>query len=591
MRRGVLAALAVLAFPGAVAAAPQDPFGHPCSRQDGVRFCPTNSLGERVPTFDGTPIDIDVTLPPRGDGPFPAIAMLHPFGGNKLQFESKTIKGVESIVSYYNNNYYAKKGYLVINASARGFGRSCGVEGTRTPFQCSQGFWHYADQRFEVRDVQHMIGKLADQGLVDPGKIGVTGVSWGSGQSAQLAFLRNKIRVPSGEYLPWKSPAGTPLKISAAFARWQWSDLGNALLPNGRFTTTGRAPGPVVYPVGVANTAYIDFLLLAGVEKGNLARPGQSPYANPLALQFDVAKGEPYGPNVTSVLEQLRTYSGITRLGRTAAPLLMQNGWNDDLFEPLQGIRTYNILRRANPNAKVGLQLGDVGHPRGSNKNNTNYYFNRAGGRWFDYWLLGKGRKPQPGAVSAYTTTCPQKAPGRGPFLANTPSGLANGRYLLGGARAKTVDSDGGSLFVSLAFTPIIGTLNACKIGPLVVQPGSAGYRRIVRKGFTMLGLPTIRATIKTDGPYGQLAALLWDVSPRGTQRLISRESYRLRPNQSGRIKFQLSGNGYHFRKGHIVRLEVGPKDPIVRRTSNGSFSVRVSDLTASLPTVERRPR
>ena len=168
----------------------------------------------------------------------------------------------------------------------------------------------------------------------------------------------------------------------------------------------------------MANTAYIDFLLLAGVEKGHLALPGQNPEVNPLALAENVAKGEPYGPDVTNVLEQLRTYSGITRLGKRAAPLMMQDGWNDDLFEPLQGIRTYNILRRANPNANVRLQFGDVGHPRGSNKTNTDYYFNLDGARFFDYWLMGKGRKPAAGAVTAFTTTCPAKAPGAGPYRA-----------------------------------------------------------------------------------------------------------------------------------------------------------------------------
>ena len=103
------AALAAALLPAA-AAAPPLPFGHPCTAQYGVRFCPTNELSDRVPTWDGIPIDIDVTLPPQGNGPFPTIIMLHPFGGNKKQFESKTIKGVESIVSFYNNNFYAKQG-------------------------------------------------------------------------------------------------------------------------------------------------------------------------------------------------------------------------------------------------------------------------------------------------------------------------------------------------------------------------------------------------------------------------------------------------------------------------------------------------
>ena len=33
-------------------------------------------------------------------------------------------------------------------------------------------------------------------------------------------------------------------------------------------------------------------------------------------------------------------------------------------------------------------------------------------------------------------------------------------------------------------------------------------------KGFTLLGLPTVTATIKTTGTYGEIAARLWDISP-----------------------------------------------------------------------------
>jgi len=48
----------------------------------------------------------------------------------------------------------------------------------------------------------------------------------------------------------------------------------------------------------------------------------------------------------------------------------------------------------------------------------------------------------------------------------------------------------------------------------------------------------TVTATIKTTGPFGEIAARLWDVS--GTeQRLISRGVYRLTENQTGTISFQ----------------------------------------------------
>jgi hypothetical protein len=71
LRHGLaLAALvtAVLAQPAA--AIPPAPFGHACRGENGVRLCPAANDAQRVPSFDGVPLDVDVTLPPRGDGPF-----------------------------------------------------------------------------------------------------------------------------------------------------------------------------------------------------------------------------------------------------------------------------------------------------------------------------------------------------------------------------------------------------------------------------------------------------------------------------------------------------------------------------------------
>src|SRR6266566_1983708 len=90
-RWGIAAAAVVVATLGLSARAfaqPPAPFGHSCQAQNGVRFCPTVDRAHRVPTFDGVPLDADVTLPPTGDGPFPTIVMLHGWGGSKTDFES-----------------------------------------------------------------------------------------------------------------------------------------------------------------------------------------------------------------------------------------------------------------------------------------------------------------------------------------------------------------------------------------------------------------------------------------------------------------------------------------------------------------------
>src|SRR3979490_1700557 len=91
---GLTAVIAMLAFVGAASAqAEPAPFGHACKAQNEVRFCATETLPQRVPSFDKVPLDVDVTLPASGEGPFPTIVMLHGWGGNKSAFETSSPTG------------------------------------------------------------------------------------------------------------------------------------------------------------------------------------------------------------------------------------------------------------------------------------------------------------------------------------------------------------------------------------------------------------------------------------------------------------------------------------------------------------------
>ncbi|HEX3316904.1 MAG TPA: hypothetical protein VHR88_02730 [Solirubrobacteraceae bacterium] len=71
--------------------------GH-TTRADGTRFCPTTDGApgravDGVPSFDGLPLDVDVTLPASGKGPWPTIVMLHGYGNDKTSFESDSPEG------------------------------------------------------------------------------------------------------------------------------------------------------------------------------------------------------------------------------------------------------------------------------------------------------------------------------------------------------------------------------------------------------------------------------------------------------------------------------------------------------------------
>jgi predicted acyl esterase len=577
---------ALLGAPGIASASEPAPFGHACKAQDGVRFCPTETLEQRVPSFDGVPLDVDVTLPASGEGPFPTIVMLHGWGGSKAAFESSTPEGDGNETYDYNNVYYAQHGYAVVNYTARGWGRSCGSEESRneTP-GCEKGWLHLADQRYEARDTQYLLGLLADQKLTKPVSIGVTGISYGGGQSIELAYLKNRIRLPNGEFAPWTSPKGKNMRIAAAYPRWPWSDLVDSLEPNGRFLDTEIAPFAQSYePPGVMIQSYVSGLYADGFITGGYYAPtGMDPEAD-LTKWFAVTNaGEPYGEEAVAIAKQLYTYhQGYgTPLEGLPAPLLLESGWTDHLFPVEQSLRVYNQVRALKGYA--ALMFGDLGHSMGSNKVNTDRAFNEEGASFFAAKLQRTGTAPRNGGATAYTQTCPKGAPGGGPYTATKWSRLHPHAVTFGSAAGQTFTSAGGNPSIAAEYDPIASS-DACKTVPAETEPNTATYTT-TSPGFTLLGLPTVTAHVATIGPFGELVARLWDVLPSGEQRLITRGVYRLTENQTGAVTFQLHGNGYEFAPGDTVKLELLGRDAPYYRASNGTFSIEVSNLTVSLPT------
>ena len=200
--------LATLLIAPAAARADVKPFGTlNCAPQGGVRFCPgQSSLGndQRIKSFDGVPLDTDVALPASGDSNLPLVVLLHGWGGSKVGFNQMQA--------------WAARGYAVLSYTARGFNGSCGRPDNRLfdPAGCATGWLHLADVRYEVRDTQFLAGKLADQGLIDGQRIGVTGPSYAGGQSMELAALKDRYMDTDGNLHPWVSDGGHPMRIAAA---------------------------------------------------------------------------------------------------------------------------------------------------------------------------------------------------------------------------------------------------------------------------------------------------------------------------------------------------------------------------------------
>jgi predicted acyl esterase len=567
----LVSAVVTVAGAASAAAAGLSPFGHACTSQNGVRFCPTTDLASRPHSFDGTPIDVDVTLPATGSGPFPTILLLHGLGQNKTAFESPTgtVDG-----AHYDTSFFAEQGYAVLTPTARGFGNSCGNALSRTA-DCAGGFTRLGDMRYEVRDIQTLVGQLVDEKIVKSNAIGATGVSYGGGFSTMLAFLKNRIRLPKGGYAPWRSPDGTPISLTAAWPRWLWSN-GAAI-----FTRNGRAPWSKD-PVGVEAQAYADAIFAVG-ESGYTAPLG-APLGEDILLwkqQLDAGKTT---AAEKQTLNNAFSFHGVAGVPGIPAPLLMQSGWTDGLFPAGQSLGAYEHIRARSPSAPVSLQLGDLGHSPGANHPGDVAAFDRQGLRFFNAWLKGTGAKPKPGSVTAYTTVCPATAPhGGGPYTASAYEGLAAGALGFGRTQALRISSRGASVPLAAALSPLSPTGSRCtEHSP---DPSSKATMSLVSPGVTLIGQTVLTGQIVTKGDNGQIDARLWDLNPKThLERLVDRGAYRLTDNQRGSVRFTLDGDGWRFPKGHRIVIELLGRDAPTYGPSPATFSATLTNVVATLP-------
>jgi hypothetical protein len=547
-----------------------------------VRLC-----GGETITWDGqTRIDVNVVLPPEpagADGPYPLIGYFHGWGGSKIGLADAQVQK------------WAQVGYAVFSMSDRGWGKSCGKEDLLdllTP-ACAEGYNHLMDTRYEVRDAQHLISVLADEGVAQPRRIAATGVSYGGGLSLSLAALRDRTMLPNGSLVPWTSPEGKSMELAAAAPQWPWSDLAYSLMPNGRMLdyrvdNPYRGPGGNA-PIGVMKASYVTGLFGIGTLLSTYALPGTDPDADLITWYGLITAGEPYDSNplANSIGEEISAHHSPYAIdhSRPPAPLLIQSGWNDDLFPVDEAIRFYNRTRAQHPGDPISLSLSDDGHARSQNKPADVALFRARRDAWFDHYLKGAGPAPQSSA-EALTTTCPVENASAGPYRAASWHELSPGEIRVGTAATQTVLPVGGDPLAGKAFDPIAGE-GACATASGANQPGTANHRLAVpAPGFTLLGSPTVIADL-AGGAGSQLAARLLDVAPDGKARLVARGL--LRPGGGGAdFVFQLHPQGYRFAGGHEVKLELLPSDAPYSRPSNQQGPITVSNLELRLPVLEQ---
>jgi ABC-2 type transport system ATP-binding protein len=427
----------------------------------------------------GQPVQLDTTLYLPDKTPAPAVLLAHGFGGSKsdLAGSARTL---------------ARKGYVVLAYTARGFG-------------ASGGLIHLDAPAYEVHDASLLVSYLAalPQVARNDGKpqIGVAGTSYGGG----LALLL----------------AGTDKRIQAVAADITWNDLTHALFPNGASTQPG-----------VFKKLWAGYLFQSGLTPSPTSLPGAlSPCgrfapAVCAAYQFAARTGRPN----PSLLALLKASSPASVLSKITAPTLLIQGEQDSLFPLSEADANARGIAAHGTPVRVLWRTG--GHDSGAG---TSVVIG-AISSWFGSVFHGGVSTQQPFQIAEQGATLSSDEGGavaQSLDVAGYPgiAGRAQQSTSVSVAGpAQTIDAPAGGNPAAITALPQIGALlsqagNLGVTGQLSAIPGQVALfvsDPLTQHAF-VAGSSTVRLTVTANSTGdATLFAALHDVAPDGTDTLPS---------------------------------------------------------------------
>lgn len=588
-----------------------------------------------VPSFDGMPLSVDVTVPCGVDGPQPTVLMAHGFGDDKTVWQetgkSDSIRSESrpQTNTRWNNVWFATRGYTVINYTARGWHDSCGpatpgaTPATPAPSCLAYEYWiHLDDKRWEVRDAQWLLGGLVQSGHADPDRLVATGGSYGGAPMTSAALLADQVMcggapVPAelgvdpcegrgnGELAPWTTPDGSrQLRLAAAVPLITFGDVVHVLAPNGRASDGWEyAPphGDVTSPIGVPIESTLTGLLVLGNVTGHWAPPGVDPESDVIVDSARVLAGNPFPPEDPIIARAKRVYrelkSPITTRPQGRVPIFWVHGLTDPLFPAFEPLTVMNALHAVDPDYPFKLFLGDFGHDYTGQRADEWALAIEEMNAFVDHYLR-PDRTPEAPTfdVGATVTRClDHDAPMRF-HSAPTWHELHPHRITFTsdeGGETATAPPGPAALAtdpITTSTLPLPGSYEGCRImRPSEPDPTAVTYEFDVTDDLVLMGGPVVDIRFSTTAPGVPLSVRLWDVTEDGSaQGLVTRFTYRVAEGPGeGRARYQLAPQGYRFPAGHRIKVEVVANDEPYYQRSNIPAVVRVESLELTLPLLE----
>jgi predicted acyl esterase len=581
-------------------------------------------------------LDVDVTLPdpsrhPPPPGGYPLVAMMHGCcAGNKTGWEATSVDaGGERW--HYSNAWFAARGYVVLNYTARGF--------VDSNSRGSTGETQTDSRLYEINDMQHLAGQLADDPFfkVDPTRVVATGGSYGGG------FSWLALTDPT-----WRSPGGRDVRLAAAAPKYGWTDLPYSLIPNGTHfegVLPGTDPARAAEITGLPKSSIVAALFLSG-------RTGIPPVVSSHAtftsetdssltcLQAGDVVGESAACTVAteqvlpsyyadrSAYYQNQFFERIAGDPAARVPLFSAGTFTDNLFTAIEHRRMVDRIKSIVPDYPVQEFYGDYNHfvqnkakewgdvcgadrhvcklsdyagndlnaePAGRVLTGVTTRLNA----FIDHYVKPQGNPsaPRPAFdVTGSLLICPQNADAQHPpdepgdrFTAPTFDQLAPNTLTVTGTGAQATSSQSSSDHAAQA-DPVGNSVANGGRCPTTSTPAGAGNAvydsGALPSDFTMIGLTRVTAMHSGAGQSLQLNARLYDVFPDGTAVMMDRGVRRVN-DPNGQTVFPLQGNGWRFLKGHRIRIELTQNDAPYVRQSNSPSSLLISGVKLEIPVRE----
>lgn len=519
-------------------------------------------------SFDRTALDVRLEIP-SGAGPFPLVALIHGYAG------SKTSSG--DIASQL-----LAEGYAVLRYSTRGFGNSWGQV-------------NLADLNAEIRDLQTMIGRVIDDPdyQLNPNKVAVTGASYGGGHS-WLALV----------HPVFASPKGQTVHIAAVVPIASWSDLLYSLLPNGR-------PRESVNGLGGLKMTFVNGLYASGIRR-NPARPypNYPGYFIRWHAWLNATEPNSLDPIWKQTVDGVAGYRSIwwrqdfwSAIAENRIPIFLVQGFTDDLFPLPEAKRMWLALKTLDAQYPITAYLGDIGHPRASNKPEEVQYVLDLIKPWLAYYL--KGVLPAPGSkiyavrthsrnevfdpsdkleVDEWKKLWTDIKTKNWDAIPATNTLVNPATYAQGGATWDPFVMEGAEQlkpYVEVPPAPVIvaGSLATFE-APVSDFSGSGNL--------TISGQPTVTVDATVVGHRVQLNVRLID-SGAGVDQLVTRGSFTLDAGIGANIGatqvlIPTYGNYWQAAAGHTLRLEISNVDaPYITPSREPSTTV-ISHVRLDLP-------